>query len=220
MRKIKWFVFSLVSILLILFLSISPSLAETELGGGRISLVQGKVLLQTGDEGEWTEATINFPIANGDRIVTEWDGKIEIHLKDGTYVRLGEGSTLDINTLSFERTKSFIHLNMVEGKIYINRNPTRGEIPSLYIDLPYGVLSSHIPARFRVDLTSSEAKISVMQGSVEWKGEGKPIHLTQGNTLIVRPEGHTIVTNGIVGTKQGIMRFLIGVMPKSIFLLN
>jgi len=201
MKKMKWFSFSLVLILLVPLLSISPSLAETELGGGRISLIQGRVLLQTGDEGEWTEASLNFPIADGDRIVTEWDGRVELHLKDGTYVRMGEGSTLDIITLSFEGAKSFIHLYLLEGKIYVHRNPTQREVPSLYIDLPYGVLSSHIPTRFKVDLNTSEAKISVLQGSVEWKGEGRPIPLSQGKSLIVRAEGHTVV-GGLYGRDE------------------
>ncbi len=191
MKKIKWFAFSLILILFLPFLTMSPSFAEDELGGGRISLVQGQVLLQTGEEGEWTEASLNFPIANGDRIMTEWDGKVELQFKDGTYVRVGEGSTFDIITLSFERDKSFIHLHLLEGKIYVNRMSVKGEPPSLYIDLPYGVLSSYIPARFRVDLVSSEAKISVLQGNVEWKGEGRSFSLSQGNTLIVRAEGHT-----------------------------
>ncbi len=201
MDKIKGFALSLVPLLLFLFFSISPSLGENELGGGRISLIQGQVFLQTGDEGEWTEGTLNFPIADGDRLVTEWDGKVELHLKDGTYVRMGEGTTLDILTLSFVRTKSLIHLNLSEGRIYVNRHSISGEVPPLYIDLPYGVLSSHIPTRFKVDLTPSEAKISVLQGSLEWRGEGRPIPLTQGKTLIARAEGHTVI-GGIYGKDE------------------
>ncbi|MGB9630271.1 MAG: DUF6600 domain-containing protein, partial [Thermodesulfobacteriota bacterium] len=201
MDKIKGFALSLVPLLLFLFFSISPSLGENELGGGRISLIQGQVFLQTGDEGEWTEVSLNFPIADGDRLVTEWDGKVELHLKDGTYVRMGEGTTLDILTLSFVRTKSLIHLNLSEGRIYVNRHSISGEVPPLYIDLPYGVLSSHIPTRFKVDLTPSEAKISVLQGSLEWRGEGRPIPLTQGKTLIARAEGHTVI-GGIYGKDE------------------
>lgn len=194
MNKIKWFAINFILILLLLFFTSSPSFAEAEeLGGGRISLVQGQVHLQTGDEGEWAEPSVNFPIADGDRIVTEWDGKVELQFKDGTLVRVGEGSTLDLITLRFERTKSLIHLNLLEGKIYVNRISVTGETPSLYIELPYGVLSSHIPARFRIDLTPSEGKISVLQGSVEWKGEGRSIPLSQGKTLIVREEGHTVL---------------------------
>ena len=167
--------------------------AEPELGGGRISFIQGKVLIQTKDDENWTEATGNFPIMDGDRIMTEWDGRVELNLNNGTYVRIGEESQLDIIALSFDRGKAFIHLNQLEGKIYVNHRQITEESSSIYIDLPYGVLSAYIPTRFRVDLNPSEAKISVLEGSVEFKRDGRPIQLAQGKTLIVREAGYAEV---------------------------
>ena len=167
--------------------------AESELGGGRISLVQGQVLIQAKDAEEWADASVNFPIADGDRIMTKRDGNVELNLKNGTYVRIGEESQLDIIALSFDRGKAFIHLNPLEGKIYVNHRPITEEPSSLYIDLPYGVLSSYVPSRFRIDLTPSEAKISVLEGSVEFKRDGRPIPLTQGKTLIAREGGYAEV---------------------------
>ena len=167
--------------------------AESELGGGRISLVQGQVLIQAKDAEEWADASVNFPIADGDRIMTKRDGNVELNLKNGTYVRIGEESQLDIIALSFDRGKAFNHLNQLEGKIYVNHRPITEEPSSLYIDLPYGVLSSYVPSRFRIDLTPSEAKISVLEGSVEFKRDGRPIPLTQGKTLIAREGGYAEV---------------------------
>lgn len=184
----------LASILMFLLsFSNTPSFsAEPVLGGGRISLVQGQVLIQAKDDGDWTEASANFPIVDGDRIMTERDGRIELNFKNGTYVRVGEESQLDIIALDFSRGKSLIHLNQLEGKIYVNHRPTTEEASSLYLDLPYGVISAFVPARFRVDMTPSEARISVLEGSVELMRDKRPITLIQGKTLIAREDGNTV----------------------------
>jgi hypothetical protein len=193
MNKMKIAILGSILMFLISFLIPSPSAAESELEGSWISLVQGQVLIQTKDEGEWTEASVNFPIAEGDRIVTERDGRVELNFKNDTYVRVGEISQLDIIALGSDQGKAFVHLNQLEGRIYVNHRPIAEETSSLYIDLPYGFLSSYVPSRFRVDLASSEARISVLEGSVEFKSDGRPIPLTQGKTLIVKEGGYAVV---------------------------
>ena len=186
MNTKKWIIFSIFLPLIFSFPAKLSIAAEPELGGGRISLIQGQVLIQTKDAEEWIEASVNFPITDGDRIMTERDGRVELNLKNGTYVRIGEESQLDIIALTFDRGKTLIHLNQLEGRVYVNHRPITEEASPLYIDLPYGVLSSYVPSRFRVDLTPSEVKIYVLEGSVEFQKDGRPIPLTQGKTLIAR----------------------------------
>jgi hypothetical protein len=193
MNKMKIAILGSILMFLLFFLIPSPSAAESELEGGWISLVQGQVLIQTKDEGEWTEAFVNFPIADGDRIMTERDGRVELNFKNGTDLRVGEISQLDIITLGSDQGKASIRLNQLEGRIYVNHRPIAEETSSLYIDLPYGFLSSYVPSRFKVDLASSEARISVLEGSVEFKSDGRPIPLTQGKTLIVKEGGYAVV---------------------------
>ena len=190
MNKMKVAILGSILMFLLSFNVIPSISAEPELGGGRISLVQGQVLIQTKDEGEWTEASVNFPIADGDRIMTERDGRGEIQFQNGTYLRVGEESQVDILALNSVQGEGFVHLNQLEGKIYVNHRPITGEPSSLlYVDLPYGVLSSYSPSRFRVHLTPSEARISVLEGSVEFKSDGRPIPIVQGRTLIASEGG-------------------------------
>jgi len=186
MNKMKIAILGSILIFLLSFNVILSISAEAELGGGRISLVQGQVLIQTKDAEEWVDASVNFPIADGDRIMTEQDGRVELQFQNGTCVRVGEESQVDIMALNFDQRKTFIHLNQSEGRIYVNHRPLTGKEPSLYIDLPFGVISSYVPSRFRVDFTSSEARISVMEGSAEFKRDGRPIPIAQGKTLIAR----------------------------------
>jgi len=189
MNKTKIAILSSILMLSLSFLFSSSFASEPELGEGRISLVQGQVFVQAMDEGEWTEAVVNFPIADGDRILTEQDGRTELQFQDGTYVRVGEESQLDIVCLGFDQGKAFFHFNQMEGKIYVNYRPISGEASSLYVDLPYGVLSSYVPSRFRVYFTTSEARISVLEGSVEFKRDGRTIPIVQGRTLVASEGG-------------------------------
>ena len=193
MNKMKIAILGSILMFLLSFLITSHSAAESELEGSWISLVQGQVLIQTKDQGEWTEASINFPIADGDRIMTERDGRVELNFKNGTDVRVAEISRLDIIALGPDQGKVSIRLNQLEGRIYVNHRPIAEETSSLYIDLPYGFLSSYVPSRFKVDLASSEVRISVLEGSVEFKSDGRPIPLTQGKTLIVKEGGYAVV---------------------------
>jgi hypothetical protein len=189
MNKMKIAILSSILMFLLTFNAIPSLSAEQGLGDGRISLIQGQAFIQAKEEEGWTEASVNFPVVDGDRIITEREGRVELQLQNGTYLRVGEISQLDIIALGFDRGKPFIHLNQLEGRIYVNHRPITGEDSSLYIDLPYGVLSSYVPSRFKVDLTSSEARIFVLEGSVEFKSNGRPIPLTQGKTLIAKEGG-------------------------------
>jgi len=182
----------LISLLSIFNLSIASD--EPDLGGGRISLLQGQVLLQTKEEKDWTEASVNFPVVGGDRILTERDGRAEIQFKNETYVRIGEESQMEILDLYFDGGKELLRLFLQEGKIYVrSRHGSRGGESSFMIDLPYGTLSVYSPSKLRIDLTSSEARISVLEGSVEFRRDARPISVVQGKMLILGEDRYTEV---------------------------
>lgn len=191
MNKIKTVILSIISICFLSFFVISSPSAEPELGGGRISLIQGQVLMQSKDGKEWTEASVNFPVMEGDRIVTERDGRVEFQFKNGTYVRMGEDSQVDVIALYFDQKKEMIRLYPLEGKIYVNHRPTLRENSTFQIDLPYGVIATYGPSRFRIDLSPPEAKISVFDGSIEVNRDRRPFPLDQGRMLILTERGYT-----------------------------
>src|SRR5579862_3063261 len=49
-------------------------------GVARLSVIQGNVSTQRGDNSEWVAATVNTPVAVGDRVSTGPDGRAEIQL--------------------------------------------------------------------------------------------------------------------------------------------
>jgi hypothetical protein len=189
-----------VSFLSFLFISLSSisnltiASDDPDLGGGRISLLQGQVLLQTREEKDWTEASVNFPVMGGDRILTERDGRAEIQFVNETYVRMGEASQMEIVDLYFDGGRESLRLFLQEGRIYVrSHHGSRGGEPSFMIDLPYGTLSVHRPSRLRIDLTSSEARVSVFEGSVEFRRDARPVSVPQGKMLILGEDRYTEV---------------------------
>ena len=193
MNKMKTAILGSVLMFLLSFNAIPSLSAEPDFGGGRISLIQGQVFIQAKDEEGWTEASVNFPVVDGDRIMTEREGRLELQFQNGTYLRIGEESQVDIIALSSDQGNGFFHLNQLEGKIYVNHHPILGKASSLYVDLFYGVLSSHVPSRFKIDFVSSQVRISVLGGGIEFKRDGRPIPVAQGKMLIVGVSGYAEV---------------------------
>ena len=180
MNKMKTAILGSILMFLLSFNAIPSLSAEPDFGGGRISLIQGQVFIQAKDEEGWTEASVNFPVVDGDRIMTEREGRVELQFQNGTYLRIGEESQVDIIALSSDQENGFFHLNQLEGKIYVNHHPILGKASSLYVDLFYGVLSSHVPSRFKIDFVSSQVRISVLEGGLEFKRDGRPIPVLKG----------------------------------------
>jgi hypothetical protein len=194
MRKLRISLFSSLFISLLFFSSLSIASDEPDLGEGRISLLQGQVLLQTREEKDWTEASVNFPVMGGDRILTERDGRAEIQFMNETYVRMGEASQMEIIDLYSDGGKESLHLFFEEGKIYVRSgHGSGGGDSSFMIDLPYGTVSVYRPSRFRIDLTSSEARISIFEGSVEFRRDSRPVSVAQGKMLILGEDRYTEV---------------------------
>jgi hypothetical protein len=195
MRKLGISLFSFLFISLLSIFNLSIASDEPDLGGGRISLLQGQVLLQTKEEKDWTEASVNFPVMGGDRILTERDGRAEIQFINETYVRIGEASQMEISDLYFDGGKESLRLFLEEGKIYARSHQgSRGGEAAFMIDLPYGTLSVYRASRVRIDLTPSEARISVFEGSVEFRRDARPISVVQGKMLILGEDRYTEVS--------------------------
>jgi hypothetical protein len=80
-----------------------PENEEIRLRVARVSFVGGGVALSRGDDpGVWRAVTVNEPLANGDRLYSGRDGRVELELPGGNLVGLGPQSEMSV-------------LNLVEG---------------------------------------------------------------------------------------------------------
>ena len=175
MKILKYIAFVTIFLLL-------PVYGYTEpLGSLGISLIEGDVQVMTADAGEWVPASINMPLLDGDRIWVPEGGRTELHLRDGTFLRLDENSALDI--LAVENDSFQFYLT--EGRSYTNFRGLKGSL--FQIDTPVSSIRAYDRSNFRIDVTlDGYTDISVYRGYVDAENRDGRTRVDAGKTLSIR----------------------------------
>ena len=83
-------------LMIIVFLMYPAVVLADDMGLMRVSLTEGDVQVLIKDTTDWTDATANIPLNEGDRLWVPDGGKAELQIRGGVFVR-GDGNTaLDI----------------------------------------------------------------------------------------------------------------------------
>ncbi len=156
-----------------------PALSSGQtLGSLRISLIEGDVQVRAEDAGEWVPASINMPLMDGDRIWVPEEGRTELQLRDGTFLRLDENSALEILTLE----KDSCQFYLTEGRSYTNFRGLRGSF--LQIDTPDSSVRVYDRSNFRIETTQDGyTDISVYRGVVYAESREGETGVEGGNIL-------------------------------------
>ncbi len=169
----------------LLFLLVPAYSFSSPLEVMHISLIEGDVQIRTEDTEEWVPASINMPLRDGDRIWVPEGGKLELRLRDGTYLRLAERSALEVLTLE----KDSFQFYLTEGNAYVNFRGQRGSF--LQIDTPVSSVRAYDRSIFKVDLSGDDLhSISVLRGSVDVEGRAGKTSVKSGYTLSLKGETH------------------------------
>jgi hypothetical protein len=156
---------------------------EAQPGVARISVVQGDVSMQRGDNGEWVAVTQNAPISVDDRVSTGDKSRAELELDWANVLRMSERATARVAGLS----RQDVHLQVGQG--LVTYNVLRGNAARSVIDTPNSSIRPlEGEGEYRIVVNSdSETKIIVRRGSVE----------------VSTPQGSTRVDAGKMITVQG-----------------
>jgi FecR protein len=151
-------------------------------GVARLSVVDGNVSTQRGDNGEWVAATVNTPVAVGDRVSTGPNGRAEIQLDSANVLRLSSGTTAKIVGI----TREDIQVQVGQGLVtYAVIRP--GEA-NAEIDTPNAAVHPDGTGEYRIQVSSdSETQVIVREGSAD----------------VTEPQGSTHVNAGQLITIQG-----------------
>ncbi len=172
-------IYKLIIIALILFLL--PTYAySSNLGSLRISLIQGDVQVKTEDTSEWVPASINMPLKEGDGVWVPESGRAELQLRDGTYVRLDESSSLEILTAGEDSSQFYL----TTGHAYVNFRGPRDSL--LQIDTPVSSIRAYDRSKFKIDVSPDGfTDISVFKGTVYAESRNGKTRISAGKTLSV-----------------------------------
>ncbi len=153
----------------------------TEQSFARLNFLSGRAYVQRAADLGFEEGVVNMPIAEGDRFNTT-DGRAEIYMGNGAYLRLDERSKMDFQSLP-RRSSELTRLHLWAGNTYLSVHRLEKEKAieihtadvSLYI-LDHGL--------YRIDVRENrETEIFVFKGMAEAAGEGGSVLLRSGERL-------------------------------------
>jgi hypothetical protein len=147
----------------------------------RISYIQGPVSYGRGDDPDnWDPAIVNVPFTLGDRIYSSTDGRAELQLPGGNFVRIGRQSYLNALTLTYD-TKQFYLGN---GAATINiRRLDPDEI--FEIDTPNMAVTFDTPGRYRVEVDDDgNTRVVVRRGTAVVAANGRQVTVEQAEIRV------------------------------------
>lgn len=178
LRKVVFLAFILFLLPSLSFSFPSPS---STLGDLRISFLSGDVQVRTGDTSEWVPASINMPLLDGDSVWVPEGGRAALQMRDGTYVRLDEKSSMDILTLGGDSSQFYLSV----GHAYVNFRGLQKSL--LQVDTPVSSVRAYEKAVFRIDIfENGNSDISVFKGALYAEDSSGKTRISVGNTLSLR----------------------------------
>ncbi len=164
-------------ILIALLFFFSTSNAEetqyTNNSFARLSYVKGDIYVQRSTDLGYEEGVVNMPISEGDRMGTT-EGRAEIYLGNGNYVRLDNETKVDFLTLP-DKASDLIRIRVWTGHIYF-RVRGLGEEKNIEIHTPDVSIYVLDNGLYRIDVRmGSETEIFVYEGMLEAAGESDSI---------------------------------------------
>jgi hypothetical protein len=135
----------------------------------RLNFIQGQVSFRPGSVDEWTPATLNYPLYNGDRLWADMGAQTELHI-GSTAVRMGSLTALGILALD-DRA---VQLSLTGGVLNVHLRAL-GEGESFEIDTPNASVTLLRPGdyRVRVDENNALSEVTVRGGDAEITADGR-----------------------------------------------
>lgn len=170
-------------------LLLSGSLAAAESGAyGFLRQVEGSADLVTLASQGSIEATANYPLQVGDRLVVAQDGRLEAVLPDGSQMRLGNNTELRLGRLAGEPdhgdTVNLLHL--VQGRVQVEVPVAESGTTEFRIDAANATVLLLEPGSYRIFTDGrSWTEVLVRTGLAEVITQGESIRLDDGRQVLI-----------------------------------
>ncbi len=148
----------------------------------RLSYINGDVYIQRASELDYEEGIINMPITEGDRMGTT-EGRAEIYLSRGKYLRLDQNTKIDFINLP-KREDDLIQIQVWTGSIYFSLQSLKRE-KCIEIHTPDVSLYILEDGLYRIDIKGDETEIFVFRGLIEAAGETGSVLIKEAQRLEV-----------------------------------
>jgi len=172
----------LITCLLLFFSLVSGQETRyTERSLARLSYTTGSTFVQKAGDLDYEQGLVNMPLAEGDRISTT-DGRAEIYIGNGSYVRLDFNTKMDFTKLP-NVENDLIQIKLWTGSLIISLESLHKE---KNIELHTPDISVYVLDRglYRADVNENQnTEFFVYEGVVEAAGESESLLLKDGQRL-------------------------------------
>lgn len=148
----------------------------------RVSFLAGNVSYARGDDPDnWQAADFNVPMTIGDRLYTGDDGRAELQVQGGFFVRIGAQSDLAALNLTYD-TKQW-SLRSGTAAFQLRR---LGDNEIFEVDTPNAAITFERPGDYRVDVDADgNTRVAVWHGRALVAAGGGQVRLNAGDEMVI-----------------------------------
>ncbi|MCH7959712.1 MAG: hypothetical protein IID08_06260 [Candidatus Hydrogenedentes bacterium] len=149
---------------------------------GRVSFADDTAMIKGVDDDEWSYATVNALVFEGDTVWADQGGALELEFLGGTFVRMADGSKLAVGSIGPDAS-----VRGHNGSFYVHL--LRSATAPATFDYSSGSISVAPATQVRIDMLSEgSTTVSVRWGSVTVTAEsGAPITVGAGERVYIDP---------------------------------
>ncbi|HXL79526.1 MAG TPA: FecR family protein [Pyrinomonadaceae bacterium] len=130
---------------------------------GGVNAVTGRAALRSHGTGDWQQLTITEDLETGDVVRTSLDGRVEVLLNPGSYLRIGENSEIELTDNSLEN----LEIRLVRGTAIVEVTGTDDTELLINIATPHTRMAIVRRGLYRVNVVPGDAtELIVRKGRV------------------------------------------------------
>jgi hypothetical protein len=148
---------------------------------GSLAAIAGSVSFHTAGETQWSPATLNYPVTNGEGFWTEPQASATIDIADDTVV-MDESTEFDVTTLD----QSQFVATEAQGAIFVHLN-SLNQGQTLLVNTPRGAVQISQPGEYEIVAgdTNDATTITVVQGAAHISGTNLSIDIGPNQTATI-----------------------------------
>jgi len=130
---------------------------------GGINAITGQASVHSKGESDWQQLMITDDLASGDRVRTDYDGRVEILLNPGSYLRVGGDSEVELS----DNTLSNLEVKLLRGTAIVEATGADGLELNISISTPHTRLAIVRQGLYRLNVVPGDAtELIVRKGRV------------------------------------------------------
>ncbi len=176
------------AIVFFILLTTVQALMAASPGAVYLNSVEGTVEYIPAATQKVIKAKPNMPIMEGDTVAVPGPGNAEVFVRDGSVLRITEGSRLKV--LAIERTA--VQFFLETGRVYVRFSGLNGY--PLFLSTPSAQLDTYERSTFRADITpSGDTEVSAYRGQLYVAQPRGKMTIVAGMRLIMKMDAGTPV---------------------------